>query len=334
MTELQNTSILTGIKPTGTPHIGNYFGAIEPALRRASHYSQAYFFIADYHALNSVQDAEELKALTYSVAAMWLAAGLDPSRMHFYRQSDVPEVFEVETMLNMVTPKGWMNKMHAYKASVDRNRAAGKPDDNEVNMGLYTYPILMAGDILLFNATHVPVGHDQIQHVEIARDIAGRFNKSFNAEGFVLPEHVVADEIAEIPGLDGRKMSKSYGNTIPLYVGREGWAEAVRKLVTDSIEHTDETIRDTTFYNIYLVVAGQEAADAIASELVAKEIGWKDAKDRLVDALDARFGEQAAKYNELLANPDQIKQILSEGAAKVRPIAGEHLARLRAIIGV
>lgn len=334
MTDLQRTSILTGIKPTGTPHIGNYFGAIEPAIRRASQYPEAYFFIADFHALNSVHDAEELKKLTYSVAAMWLAAGLDPSRMHFYRQSDVPEVFEIETMLNMVTPKGWMNKMHAYKASVDRNRAAGKPDDNEVNMGLYTYPILMASDILTFNATHVPVGHDQIQHVEIARDIAGRFNKTFNAEGFILPEHIVEDEIAEVTGLDGRKMSKSYGNTIPLYAGREGWAEAVRKLVTDSIDHTDETIRTTTFYQIYTVVAGEEQANAIAAQLVAKEIGWKDAKDRLVDALEARFGEQAAKYNELLENPEQIKRILAEGAAKVRPIAGEHLARLRAIIGV
>lgn len=334
MTDLQKTSILTGIKPTGTPHIGNYFGAIEPALRRAANYPEAYFFIADYHALNSVQNAEELKSLTYSVAAMWLAAGLDPTRMHFYRQSDVPEVFELETLLNMVTPKGWMNKMHAYKAAVDRNRAANKPDDNEVNMGLYTYPILMSADILIFNATHVPVGHDQIQHVEIARDIAQRFNSAFNADGFVLPEHVVEDEIAEITGLDGRKMSKSYNNTIPLYVGREGWADAVRKLVTDSVDHTDETIRQTTFYSIYQVVAGQEAANTIASGIVSKTIGWKDAKDRLVDALDARFGAQAARYQELLANPEHIDAILAEGAAKVRPIAAEHLARLRAIVGV
>lgn len=334
MTDLQKTSILTGIKPTGTPHIGNYFGAIEPAIRRATQYSDAYFFIADYHALNSVQNAEELKTLTYSVAAMWLAAGLDPSRIHFYRQSDVPEIFQLETVLNMYTPKGWMNKMHAYKAAIDRNRAANKPDDNDVNMGLYTYPILMAGDILMFDATHVPVGRDQIQHVEIARDIARRINHHYDTRVFVLPEHVVEDEIAEVPGLDGRKMSKSYGNTIPLYAGREGWAEAVRKLTTDSIEHTNESIRETTFYNIYRVVAGDEAAQVIADEIVAKTTGWKDAKDRLIDALDERFGAQAARYNELMENPEEIKAILAEGAEKIRPIAAEHMARIRATIGV
>ena len=341
MTELQNTSILTGIKPTGTPHIGNYFGAIEPALRRASQYSQAYFFIADYHALNSVQDAEELKALTYSVAAMWLAAGLDPSRMHFYRQSDVPEVFEVETMLNMVTPKGWMNKMHAYKASVDRNRAAGKPDDNEVNMGLYTYPILMAGDILLFNATHVPVGHDQIQHVEIARDIAGRFNKSFNAEGFVLPEHVVADEIAEIPGLDGRKMSKSYGNTIPLFgelnpqvSSEKQMHKAIMKIVTNSqLPSEPKDPDDSAIFEIYKAFAAPtEIADMRAQ--FAAGIGWGDAKQALFDKINNEVAPFRARYEELMANPKELEEILQMGAEKARRHSRKQLDKTRRAIGI
>ena len=333
MTELQNGIILTGVKPTGTPHIGNYLGAIEPALRRANEYSDAFFFIPDYHALTSVQDGETMRELTHKVAATWLAAGLDPSTTHFYRQSDIPEIFELDVILNNFVPKGWMNKMHSYKASIDKNRAAGKLDDFDVNMGLYNYPILMTSDIITFGATHVPVGRDQIQHVEIARDIAQRFNNQFNETVFVLPEHVVADGIAELPGIDGRKMSKSYGNTIPLYASREVWEQSVRKIVTDSIDHTEETIRETVLYKIYATLATEEQANELASKLAEKAIGWKQAKDFLVDALEARFGAQVTRYEELLKNPDNLDAILAEGAAKVRPIAQANLARVKQVLG-
>lgn len=334
MTEEQNRIVLTGIKPTGTPHIGNYFGAIEPALRRADTYSEAFFFIADYHALNSVQDGATMKELTRNVAATWLAAGLDPSKVHFYRQSDIPEIFELETILNNFIPKGWMNKMHAYKAAIDKNREAGKPDDNDVNMGLYVYPILMACDILIFNASDIPVGRDQVQHVEIARDIAQRFNNQFNDAAFVLPEHVLDEGIAELPGLDGRKMSKSYNNTIPLFAGRDAWEQAVRKIVTDSIDHTQETIRETIFFKVYSTIATEEQANTIATQLVEKSIGWKDAKDALLAVLEARFTDQANRYNELLQNPEYIDSILAEGAAKVRPIAQAHLAHIKQVLGI
>ncbi len=334
MTESQNRIILTGIKPTGTPHIGNYLGAIEPALRRADEYSEAFFFIADYHALNSVQDGETMKELTRNLAATWLAAGLDPSKVHFYRQSDVPEVFELTTILNNFVPKGWMNKMHAYKAAMDKNREAGKTDDNDINMGLFVYPILMSSDILIFNATHVPVGRDQVQHVEIARDIAQRFNSQFNEQAFVLPEHVIADGIAELPGIDGRKMSKSYNNTIPLYGGREAWETAVRKIVTDSIDHTDETVRETVLYKVYKNIATEDQANQLAQDLVQKTIGWKDAKDRVLEVLEARFTEQSDRYNELLQNPDYIDSVLADGAAKVKPIAQAHLAHVKQVLGI
>jgi len=333
MTEPQNGIILTGVKPTGTPHIGNYLGAIEPALRRASEYSEAFFFIPDYHALNSVQDGETMKELTRAVAATWLAAGLDPSKIHLYRQSDIPEIFELDVILNNFVPKGWMNKMHSYKASVDKNRAAGKLDDFEVNMGLYNYPILMTSDILVFNATHIPVGRDQIQHVEIARDIAQRFNNQYQDTVFVLPEHVVADGIAELPGIDGRKMSKSYGNTIPLYAGREGWEQAVRKIVTDSIDHTDETIRETVLFKIYATLVTEDKANELAAQLVEKTIGWKQAKDLLLEALEARLGEQATRYQELMQKPEYLDIVLAEGAAKVRPIAKAKLAYVKQVLG-
>ncbi len=334
MTEANTPTVLTGIKPTGTPHIGNYFGAIEPALRQAHNYPAAFFFIADYHALNSVQDGETMKELTRNVAATWLAAGLDPSKVNFYRQSDIPEEFELVTILNNFIPKGWMNKMHAYKASIDKNRAAGKPDDNDVNMGLYVYPILMACDIIQFNATHVPVGRDQIQHVEIARDIAQRFNNQFNEAVFVLPEHVVEDGIAELPGIDGRKMSKSYNNTIPLYAGREGWEQAVRKIVTDSVDHTDETVRETVLFRLYSALVTEELANNLATSLVEKSIGWKEAKDALLMALETRFTEQAARYQELINDPDYLDSVLAEGAAKVRPIAQARLAHVKQVLGI
>src|SRR5262245_29224158 len=227
-------SVLTGIKPTGFPHLGNYVGAIRPALRRAEHLDDAFFFIADYHALNQVQDPLLFNEYSYVVAATWLACGLDPERICFYRQSDIPEVFELTTILAAFTPKGWMNKSHAYKALVADNTEAGRDPDADVNMGLFTYPVLMAADILALGANLVPVGKDQVQHVEIARDIAIRVNNHCDEPVLVVPEYELEAAAEWIPGLDGRKMSKSYENIIPLFATEPEWRKLIMSIKTDS----------------------------------------------------------------------------------------------------
>lgn len=330
----QKSTILTGIKPTGLPHIGNYFGAIQPGVSRAAEYDQSFFFIADYHALNSVQDAKKLKELTHTVAATWLACGLNPETTHFYRQSDIPEIFELETILNSFTPKGWMNKAHAYKAAVATNQAAKKPDDHDVSMGLYTYPILMASDILTFRTNDVPVGKDQIQHVEIARDIALRFNSYFGTETFTLPNYVVHEGIIELPGLDGRKMSKSYGNVLPLFADDETLLKAVRSIVTDSTTHTEETLKDTTFYKIFASVANDSQRQQLIDGIVSGSMGWKDAKDMLFTVTKENFAAETARFNELMAHPEEIDAILKAGAEKVRPLAQAMLTDVKRTIGV
>ncbi len=333
-TTLGTRSILTGIKPTGVPHIGNYLGAIAPALRRASGFQDAYFFIADYHALNSVQDPVRLKELTYHVAATWLAAGLDPTKVHFYRQSDVPEIFELETILNTITPKSWMNKMHAYKAQIDRNNKSGESMDSGINIGLYTYPLLMASDILTFGAEIIPVGHDQVQHVEIARDIAHRFNKQYRTDILTLPTYVLEEGIEELPGLDGRKMSKSYNNTIPLFAGRNEWTNAVKKIITDSVTHTPDSLKETTYYKIFKAVATPEQTAETAKVIIDGEICWARAKERLVDCLEQRFGAASVVYNDLLLHPEKIDEILSDGAKTVRKEAQNRLQVIKRSIGI
>lgn len=333
MASKQN-SILTGIKPTGVPHIGNYLGAILPALRRAYDFEDAYFFIADYHALNSVNNPATLRELTYSVAATWLAAGLDPSKIHFYRQSDISEIFELETILNTVTPKGWMNKMHAYKAQIDRNKQSNQPVDSGINMGLYTYPLLMASDILIFQSDTIPVGNDQVQHVEIARDIAQRFNKEYHTNALILPNYVLEKSVRELPGIDGRKMSKSYGNTIPLFATRDEWQNAVKHIITDSLTHTPETFKETTFYRIFAAVASPDTCKQLIHEFTNGTIGWKDAKDQLVDQLAERFSEASETYTSLIMNKDQIDAILIKGADDIRSKARETLRVVKQAIGV
>ena len=331
----QKNIILTGIKPTGQPHIGNYFGAIEPALRRSKDNESSFFFIADYHALNTISSAEELKNLTHVVAASWIASGLDPKKCHVYRQSDIPQIFELETILNATVPKGWMNKAHAYKAAVDKNRADNKDVDTDVNMGLYNYPILMASDILIFNANKVPVGKDQVQHVEITRDIAARFNSKYSKNVLTLPEYIIEKDIQEIPGLDGRKMSKSYGNVIPLYGTEEDWHASVRKIVTDSeASHTIESFKATTFYGIYHHIASDEESRVLCESIVNHSIGWKEAKEDLLNKIVKRFEEPSRVYLELVKNPNKIDQILSEGADKVRPLAEEALKLVKTSIGI
>lgn len=330
----EQKTLLTGIKPTGTPHVGNYLGAIAPAIDMVNRYDHSFLFIADYHALNTVQDGGRLHDLTLSIAATWLACGLDPSKTTLYRQSAVPEVFELETILNAITPKGWMNKAHAYKAAVDANAADGRDRDDGVNMGLFTYPILMAADILLYSADVVPVGKDQVQHVEIARDIAQRFNHTFNEQLLTLPEASIQDELESVIGLDGRKMSKSYDNIMPLFASNDEWKRFINKIPTDSstVDQPKDTANSVIF-SIFKSLAPAEQTAELKARLEAGGIGWGEVKQQLLGVLEARFGQARDRYNELMAHPDEIERILSEGAAKAQLVARTKMEAIRKTIG-
>ena len=326
---------LTGIKPTGTPHIGNWLGAIRPGLELAkTPGTQAIYFIADYHALTQVNDAAALRHMTYDVAASWLALGLNPEQTLLYRQSDIPELFELNWVLTCFTSKGWMNKMHAYKAAVDRNRAAGEEDvDAGINMGVYTYPVLMAADILAFDSDVVPVGKDQVQHVEIARDMAQRVNHLFG-EVLHLPAAHVVENVAIVPGLDGRKMSKSYDNVIPLFLPPKQLRKVLNRIVTDSTP--PEAPKDpeaSHIFQIYRAVASAEQTQRLA-ERYASGIGWGEAKAELFEVLDAALGPARERYTALMADTAQIDRLLADGAARARVIARKTLARVRAAIGI
>ncbi len=329
------TRVLTGIKPTGNIHLGNYVGAIRPALRRAETASESFFFMADIHALNQVQDPELYRKWTYSVAASWLCSGLDPEVSHFYRQSDIPEVFELATILTTITPKGWMNKAHAYKAALDKNREAGIDDDVDINMGLYTYPILMAADILIFDADIVPVGKDQIQHIEITRDIAERINNFYKTEALILPEHELQAAAQAMPGTDGRKMSKSYDNVVPLFASKKEWKTAIYSIVTDSSErHDPKTVDGAAVYDIYAALATEEQTAELRRALEAGELGWGDAKGELLKLLEDVLGESVERYNHYMTNTKELDEILQAGAAKVRPYARETIDRVREAVGI
>lgn len=326
---------LTGIKPTGTPHIGNWLGAIRPGLTLAeTPGTRAIYFIADYHALTAVQEPAALRHMTYDVAATWLALGLDPERTLIYRQSDIPEVFELSWILACMTTKGWMNKAHAYKAAVDRNQAAGETDlDVGINIGVYTYPVLMAADILLFDSDVVPVGKDQVQHIEIARDIAQRVNHLYG-EVLKLPEAHVVDNVAIVPGLDGRKMSKSYGNVIPLFLPPKQLRKVINRIVTDSTPpEVPKDPESSHIFQIYRAIASAAETDALAARYRAG-IGWGEAKAALFDVLDAGLAPARERYAALMADTAQIDRVLADGAQRARVIAGQTLSRVRAAIGI
>lgn len=326
---------LTGIKPTGTPHIGNWLGAIRPGLELANlPGTRAVYFIADYHALTAVHDAAALRHMTYDVAATWLALGLDPSRTLIYRQSDIPEIFELSWILSCFTTKGWMNKAHAYKAVVERNQREGQEDlDVGVNIGLYTYPVLMAADILLFDTDLVPVGKDQVQHIEIARDIAQRVNHLYG-DVLTLPQAHVSDSVAIIPGLDGRKMSKSYDNVIGLFLPPKQLRKLINRIVTDSTPpEAPKDPESSHIFQIYRAVASVEQAQALA-ERYRSGIGWGEAKAALFEVLDAALGPARERYAALMGDTAQIDRILADGAARARVNARATLARVRAAIGV
>ncbi len=330
--------VLTGITTTGTLHLGNYVGAVRPAIAASREPgAESFFFMADYHALIKCDEPDRIERSRLQIAATWLAAGLDTQRVVFYRQSDVPEIPELTWLLTCVTSKGQMNRAHAYKASVDANVAAGEDPDAGVTMGLYSYPILMAADILMFNAHRVPVGKDQVQHIEMARDVAQRFNHLFGQgqDFFVLPEAQVDAEMELLPGLDGRKMSKSYDNVVPLFEGgAKGLKEAIARIVTDSrLPGEPKEPEGTTLVQLFDAFATPEQRAAFRAELRAG-LGWGDAKQRLFAQIDAEIGPMRERYEQLMANPERIELILQEGAAKARAIAAPLLARLREAVGL
>jgi tryptophanyl-tRNA synthetase len=328
--------ILTGIKPTGSPHIGNYLGAIRPALALAAlPETTALYFIADYHALTSVHDGPQLDHLTREVAATWIAFGLDPTKTLFYRQSDIPEIFELSWILSCFTSKGWMNKMHAYKAHIDDAKARGEPDpDAGINMGVYGYPILMAADILLFDTDLVPVGKDQKQHVEIARDMAQRINHVYKSDVLRLPDAKIDEQTAIVPGLDGRKMSKSYDNTIPLFAPAKQLRKIVNKLVTDSSPPEAPKDPDTSvIFQLYKLFATTEQIAELRARYAAG-IGWGEAKGALADVLETTVAGPRQIYDELMADRARLDGLLARGAEAARDYAGPVMQRVRKAIGI
>ncbi|MGO4004430.1 MULTISPECIES: tryptophan--tRNA ligase [Pseudomonas] len=331
------TRILTGITTTGTPHLGNYAGAIRPAIV-ASRDSNAdsFYFLADYHALIKCDDPLRIQRSRLEIAATWLAGGLDVERATFYRQSDIPEIPELTWLLTCVAAKGLLNRAHAYKASVDKNLETGEDPDAGITMGLYSYPVLMAADILMFNAHKVPVGRDQIQHVEMARDIGQRFNHLFGQgqEFFTLPEALIEESVATLPGLDGRKMSKSYDNTIPLFSSAKEMKDAISRIVTDSRAPGEAKDPDNShLFTLYQAFATPAQAAEFHGELV-QGLGWGEAKNRLFQLLDAELGESRERYHQLIARPADLEDILQMGAKKARAVATPFLQQLREAVGL
>ena len=326
---------LTGITTTGTPHLGNYVGAILPAIEASRRKDvQSFYFLADYHALVKCQDPALVHRSRLEVAATWLALGLDVDNVIFYAQTDIPEILELTWMLTCVTAKGLMNRAHAYKAAVAENLAdPDKDPDKAITMGLFCYPILMAADILMFKASKIPVGRDQIQHLEMARDIAARFNY-FYGEHFVLPEAVVDEKTSVLVGLDGRKMSKSYGNTIPLFESEKALRKLIMRIKTNSLPPEAPKDPDTcTLFQIYQAFATLEESAALRQRY-AQGIGWGEMKQTLFEYLNARLSEPRQRYHELLQAPDHIEQILKRGAARAREYSVPFLAELRRAVGI
>ncbi len=325
---------LTGIKPTGIPHIGNYLGAIKPALELTKT-SEARYFIADYHALNSCKDPAEIRRMTLEIAAAWLASGLDPSKVLFYKQSLVPQTFELLTLLLAFTPKGLMNRAHAYKAILQSNSESGRDPDDGVNMGLFTYPVLMAADILLFDTDLVPVGNDQFQHVEMAVDIAQSVNFTYGRDCLKLPQPIATEHSKTLLGLDGRKMSKSYGNTIPMFATEKELRKLVMRIITNSQSVEEPKDPETcTVFSLYRNFAAPDQIQELRERYLAGGMGWGHAKQVLFEAMNAHLAPLRERYMELMANPQDITRQLEEGSARARELAERKIKFLREIIGM
>jgi len=322
--------ILTGITTTGTPHIGNYIGAIKPALELAKNYDESFYFLADYHALIKNSKSTEVADSVKNVALAWLASGLDVNRSFFYRQSDIPEILELSWILNCVTAKGLMNRSHAYKAATNLNH---NDEDKGITMGLFSYPILMAADILMFNATHVPVGADQTQHIEMTRDIAGRFNHLYK-KTFTLPEAIIQSSKETVPGIDGQKMSKSYGNIIPLLSTEKQLKKSIAKIVTNSLEPGDpKDSSNCTVFGLYKYFASQSMIDELSDDYT-NGISWGDAKNKLFEVVNYEITPIRESYEKLQEDKDFINDLLSDGSNKVRPISKELLDSIRSSVGI
>ncbi len=326
-------TILTGVQATGAPHIGNYIGAILPIIETSKQNPDTCLFIADYHALNAVQDAGAIKQNSYQVAACFLSLGFDPSKSLLYRQSDIPKIFELATILSAVTPKGLIDRAHAYKATVDKNRIEDRDDDYGVNMGLYTYPILMAADILIANTDIVPVGKDQVQHIEFARDIAGYFNNTFK-NVLKLPKHSLVENGAILPGIDGRKMSKSYNNHIPIFMDSKKRRKLIMKILTDSrLPEESKDADENLVFQLYSHFATKPDINSMREGFEKGGMGYGDAKQLLFEALEREFEEPTEIYNEYIASPEKLDTLLAEGAEKMRVKAKETLSRVRDACG-
>tara|TARA_B100001059_G_scaffold51986_1_gene45662 strand:- start:2984 stop:3976 length:993 start_codon:yes stop_codon:yes gene_type:complete len=322
--------ILTGITTTGTPHIGNYLGAIKPSLNLANESSESFFFLADYHALIKTNDSKSIRASVNDVALAWLSSGLDTNTSFFYRQSDIKEITELNWILTCITAKGLMNRAHAYKAASAENKT---DEDKGINMGLFSYPILMATDILIFNSTHVPVGPDQLQHLEMTRDIANRFNYLYK-KTFNIPEAIIQDDGKVVLGLDGRKMSKSYNNIIPLLSDERTLKKSIAKIVTNSLEPGEpKDIEGCNVFNLYRHFSTSSEQANFASEY-ADGISWGDAKNKLFESINKELSPIRETFNKLQQDKNLVNDLLDAGAAKVRPLAADMLGEIRELVGI
>ena len=331
---MSTTRFLTGITTTGTPHLGNFVGSIRPSVAASLRPGvQSFYFLADYHALIKCEDPVRIQRSTLEIAASWLASGLDPEKVTFYRQSDIPEIPELNWMLSCVTGKGLLNRAHAYKASQDKNLEAGRDADDGVTAGLFMYPVLMGADILMFKAHKVPVGRDQVQHIEMARDMASSFNHLYG-EHFVLPEAVIDDNVATLPGLDGRKMSKSYNNTIPLFSSRAQLQKLIGSLLTDSRAPGEpKEVEGSALFQIYQAFATEQETAALRQQY-ADGIAWGDAKQLLLERVDQVITPMRAQYEALISHPERIEQTLLAGAERARTLATPFIRELRSAVGL
>ncbi len=334
MSKPKITRYLTGITTTGTPHLGNFVGSIRPSVAASKTPGvESFYFLANYHALIKCEDPERIQRSSLEIAASWLAAGLDPEQVAFYRQSDIPEITELTWLLTCTTGKGLLNRAHAYKAAQDKNQATGQGADDGVTAGLFMYPVLMAADILLFKANKVPVGRDQIQHIEMARDMGASFNHLYG-EHFVLPEAAVDEHVATLPGLDGRKMSNSYDNTIPLFSSREQLRKLIGAILTDSRAPGEaKEVEGSALFQMYQAFASESETAALRQQY-ADGIAWGDAKQVLFDCVDNAIAPMRAHYQELISNPARIEQTLLAGAERARTVATPLMRELRSAVGL
>ncbi len=322
--------ILTGITTTGTPHIGNFIGAIRPALEMSNDYDDSFFFLADYHSIIKNNNTDEIKQSVKNIALAWLSCGLDPAKTIFYRQSDVPEILELTWILNCVTAKGLMNRAHAYKAAVSQNK---DDPDKGINMGLFSYPILMAADILMFDSTHVPVGSDQNQHIEMTRDIATRFNHLYGPL-LTIPESIIQDKEKVVLGLDGRKMSKSYGNVIPLLESEKTLKKSIMKIITNSLEPGEpKDSENCTVFDLYKNFASEDEILGL-QKAYDEGISWGDAKEKLFHKVNSQLEPIRDKYDQLHQDKNYINDVLNDGAKKARSHAVEKISQIKEVIGI